>query len=134
MYKQIKIIIGASLLAITTCTHAFESIQSKDSRLSPEQRQSMRSDMRQYNQDRDDGYGHPNIRPEHLEKLKAMDLERHRRHIQMIQKGMECIQRSTTPDQYKSCKHEERQAREQEKQHMKETMQNLKQERKQNKD
>lgn len=84
-------------------------------RMSPEQRASMREDMRNFHE------SHP-LSQEHFEQLKKMNITHLQKHIAQSQEALSCIQASTTPDAFKACKEKEHAARKAEHEERKEFM------------
>lgn len=74
------------------------------SRMSPEQRSSMREDMRNFHE------SHP-LSQAHFEQLKKMNIVHLQKHIAQSQEALSCIQTSTSPDTFKACKEKEHAAR-----------------------
>lgn len=93
-----------SVFALSAYASSENRPYGENSRMSPDQRSAMRAEMKDYHE------SHP-ISQKHFEQLKKMDIERHQQHISQSQTALNCIQASSTPEAFKSCKEQERSAR-----------------------
>jgi len=59
-------------------------------------------------QDNNGGNGRHGLSPEQFQNMKVKFIEKHQKHVAILQQGESCIQEATEPEQLKICLQQER--------------------------